>query len=243
MILRIAHLKPKKRSFYPGFILLGLLLAILFSRSSVAQTEPLLLISWQAKNFAPLGFEGKNLPIINTPVTVGVDLIEKNQLISLKNYEVRWFLDGKLKNSGEGLTTWNFLAGQRGDVDEHSIRLEIIGYKGRNLTKTITMPLTRPQIVVLPPYRNYQMPIIKPGLNTFKTLPYFFNVENLGGLTINWKAGGTQTGSDVANQDILNLNIPQTAPDNFVLPLEVLATNKNQPLEKANQTINLTLIR
>mgnify|MGYP001565594982 CR=1 FL=1 len=232
-----------KQVFYSISVFLILIAVFFFWQNSQAQTEPLLLISWQAQNFAPLGFLGKNLPIIYTPVVVGLEMIEKNQIINLKNYEIRWYVDGKFEDSGKGLTTMRFLGGKPGGTDEHFIRAEIMDYKGANLAKTINVPLVSPQIVIFSPYQGYQVPVLKPGTNVLKALPYFFNVEKIGELTINWEAGGVKTEGGAANQDILNLTIPETAPDNFVLPVKVGAINKNQPLERASQNINFTVVR
>lgn len=224
-------------------IILLTLTAVSVRLVSFAQSEPLILLTWQAKNFAPSGFQGKNLPIINTPIVVGLEMIEKNQIVNLKNYEIRWFLDGKFGNSGKGMTTFGFRGGKLGGTDEHFIQAEIIDYKGKNLEKTLTIPLVKPQITIPSHSQGYQVPVIRPKTNTFKALPFFFNVGKIEGLEINWEAGGIQTAGGVANQDILNLNIPETAPDGFILSLKVTAINKNQVLERTSQSINLTLIR
>ncbi len=220
-----------------------ILTAAFWGYASSAQTEPLLLISWQAQNFSPSGFLGKNLPIISTPVVVGLEMIEKNQIVNLKNYEIRWYVDGEFKDSDKGLTTMRFLTGKPGGADEHFVRAEIMDYRGANLSKTINIPLVDPQIAIFSPYRGYQIPVLKPGINVLKALPYFFNIKQVGDLEINWEAGGIATQGETLNQDILNLTIPEAAPDNFVLPVKIGAINKNQPIERVVQTLNFTVIR
>lgn len=225
------------------FIYILILTVILGWSSGRAQSEPLILLSWQAKNFAPAGFQGKNLPIINTPIVVGLDLIEKSQLVNLKNYEIRWYLDGNFADSGKGMTIFEFRGGKLGGADEHSIRAEIIDYNGQNLTKNLSVPLVKPQIVIVPPYQINGAPAVKFGDNYFEALPYFFNVGELGNLEINWDAAGVRTQGETANQNVLNLQIPTSTPNGLSLPIKVIIKNKNQPLEIYNQTINATVIQ
>lgn len=204
---------------------LGVVCIVLFSavgNHALAQTAtaPQFMVTWQAQNFAPADFAGKLLPIANTPIDVVFNVIENGKIADLTNTEVRWYVNNKIQQSGRGRQTLRFNAPEFSGGDQE-VRISIPSYKNRELTKTITIPVTTPQVIIQTPLISNEVPR---GDIRLKALPYFFNVSNLKNLGITWLINNTKptSGEEITNPDELTLETPEEIPAGTQTTIEVL---------------------
>jgi len=219
-------------------VILGLSipLSLSYYASAFAQTAPELLITWQAANFTPPTYQGKVLPTRKTQITAAVELIDNGKLIVLNTKEIRWFLSNNLIKTGFGLKNIVFSIPAIAGADQ-LLKVSVISYRGRNLEKSVIVPVSNPETVIDIPYPGK---IIAVGINTFQALPYFFNVANLKNLSFVWSANSQKTQGEVENPEILELDIP-AGVRRGELNLSLDVTSKLDPLEIAHELIKLTI--
>lgn len=217
-------------------ILIILIASLYIHAKSSAQNPPEIIITWQAQNYAPPGFEGKVLPIRGTNVSAAIMLIEGGKIINLSQNEIRWFVNRGLENSGIGLAEINFKLSNIAP-DSISLKAEIRDYKGENLEKSIVVPLGKPELVIT----GYgPAKLIEAGKNTLNTLVYFFNINNLNQLLFGWSANSEKTKGESNEPDKLELDV-SGAPSGATVDLNVTARNKLNELEFAEDKIELEI--
>lgn len=206
---------------------------VMLGNSTDAQSVPELLVSWKANNSVPPNFVGKVLPINGTRIDLGMDLLENNRLIDLSNYTIRWFVNDQLKQSGRGLRSISFVADALGGDD--SVRVVVVGYRGSNVSKNITIPIIDPELVIDAPFPGN---LIIAGTNQIKALLYFFNISGLDQISFNWTANGAATAENASN--ILELDT-RGLPSRTTVGIEAQAQNIRQTLERASAEISLKI--
>ena len=218
-------------------IVIFLLSSFLFPLSSFSQAAPEFLVTWKASSYAPSDYLGRILPSRGAPVEVNFELVDKNKIADLSKNEIRWYLDNKLQKTGKGIKKFNFAVANFAD-QTHQIRMTVIKYKTLgDLEKSITIPIVSPQVVIDAPYANNR---IRSGLNSFRALPYFFNIADLSQLIVEWSANGQKTSGAVANPEILDLNITG-GKRSAEINLSVNAKNRANKIEQANESIKLVI--
>jgi hypothetical protein len=225
---------------------LGVVCIVLFSavgNHALAQTAtaPQFMVTWQAQNFAPADFAGKLLPIANTPIDVVFNVIENGKMVDLTNTEVRWYVNNKIQQSGRGRQTLRFNAPEFSGGDQE-VRISIPSYKNRELTKTITIPVTIPQVIIQTPFISNEIPR---GEIRLKALPYFFNISNLRNLKFGWLVNGVAPTSEgvITNPEELILETPAEIPTNNQTSIGVSIQNKNNTLEAAARSLVLKVTK
>ncbi|TSC89793.1 MAG: Uncharacterized protein G01um10143_283 [Parcubacteria group bacterium Gr01-1014_3] len=215
------------------FIVFILYSLFLIPNSSTAQQAPELLLSWKAGNSVPPDYAGKVLPVNGARVVAGVDLLENNRLVDLAPYTIRWYVNDELGQSGRGLRSFSFIADSlRGDA---TVQAVVVGYKGNDVSKTITVPIVNPELVIDAPFPGN---LISAGLNPIKTLLYFFNITGLDQINFTWTANGAATEENASN--ILDLDTRGLSRGTSV-KLEASAQNIRQALESASASTNLII--
>jgi len=206
---------------------LGLLMFCLFNLTK-AQTAPEFLITWKASNYAPPNYQGKILPIPGSTIAIAVELIDNGQIADLSQSEIRWSVNNTLKASGLGMKNLSLRIDST-DTRDQDVTITIIGYRGQNLQKSLLIPLALPEVII---QRN--------EFNTFRALPYFFNVSNLNDLSFNWLANGQAPSGLPQNPDILNLNLSEM-PTGLRINIDLNVVSKINSLERANASLNFEL--
>lgn len=219
---------------------LGTACAVLFfiaGNHAYAQTTtaPRFMVTWQAQNFAPADFAGKLLPIANTPIDVVFNIIENGKIADLANTEVRWYVNNKIQQSGRGKQVLRFSAPEFGGEDQE-VRISIPNYKNRELTKTIVIPVTAPQVIIQTPFISNEIPR---GEIRLRALPYFFNVSSIKNLGISWLVNNIRPTSEegITNPDEMNLTTPAEIPAGTQAAIEVLV--QKNTAETAAQSLIL----
>lgn len=210
--------------------------ALALGLPSSAQTVPELLLTWQAENYAPSGYQGRILPIRRSRISASVALIEGGKFTDISKNEIRWLVDNNLFKSGIGLQALEFPVPE---IAAGQVRLKavIMGFRGQNLEKPITIPVAEPEIVIAAPYPDRKIPA---GLNIFRAGLYFFNISRANQLLFSWSANGAKTEGESAAPDQLELDASQGQSGDGV-DLSVAVANALNPLEFANQSLKLTI--
>ena len=140
-----------------------------------AQTPPTQTLgTWQAETYAPESFSGKIMPMSDSAITVGVDLIDLGKRVDLSSYKVYWYLDEKFYQGALGLSRIRFTAPHFIGETAVKVRVLIVDYKS-GVGKTVNIPLVVPEVV---------SQSSNPGLAasavpfTLQAYPYFFNVQS-----------------------------------------------------------------
>lgn len=198
------------------------------------------MVTWQAENYAPADFLGKLLPTNNTPIEVVFNLLQDGKILDLSKTGIRWYVNDKLPEEGAGKQTLRFVASDL-FVENQTIRINIPNYKGQELTHTLVIPIVVPQVVIQAPYLSGALPY---GEARFKALPYFFNITNLLGVTLNWFVNGVQPKSEgiVTNPDELVLSTPKEIPVGTETEVRVSLQNRKNETEFASQSLLLRVI-
>ncbi|MEK7192012.1 MAG: hypothetical protein AAB646_00660 [Patescibacteria group bacterium] len=201
---------------------------------SGAQVAPEFMVTWKANSYAPAGYQGKILPIANTPIEVSFELIDGGKLADLSRNEIRWYLNGNFEKSGKGLKSLSFSAdGLNGNNQQ--VRITVMNYKGTELDEIVDIPMAVPEVVIDAPYPDNQVGI---GENFLTALLYFFNLDNASQGAINWSANGADSQGLANNPEILNLDT-KDLDSNTPINLQASARNLLNPFEIAVKIINL----
>lgn len=154
-----------------------------FALLTSAQEGTLQIVpTWSAENLYPSDYRGKPLPSEETPVAVSADFLEGGRLIDPSSVHVKWYVDGKFYEEGEGLKEMLFYASKRAG-NSHSVR--IVANRGElSASKTIEIPVVPKEVVV----ESDAGASVAPNSSvTFTAAPYFFNVPSITDLNISWK--------------------------------------------------------
>jgi len=231
--------KPKPKIPAAAFSIFYFLFSIFYLAD--AQISPQFLISWQAENYAPNWYQGKILPTKGTPVEINFELIDNGKIADLSKTKVRWYVNDELvKNEDNGLGIKKIkiiipdYAGQ-----ETEITITVVNYKGgEQLDKIIKIPVVRPEAVINVPYPDGK---IGYGVSVLEALPFFFNISNLAGLSVDWSASEQQAETGAINPWQLNLEVDPAAPPGFALRISATIKSFLNQMEFANKEINLLI--
>lgn len=201
--------------------------------SALAQQGPDLFITWQAQSYTPPGYLGRALPSVGTPMEAAFELVDSGKIIDVSKYEIRWLFGDRVYKTKVGLKSLSYVPQlTSGDIP---LRITVVGYKGVNLEKEITIPLARPEVVITAPYQNRE---IKTGKNVFRALPYFFNAQSPSDIRFEWAVDKKTADAGGERPDYLELETPEEARG-LQVALSVFAQNFKEPLEFASSLITL----
>ena len=140
--------------------------------------SPELITTWKARSYAPFGYAGKSLPSAGTPVDMSVALLQKNKLVDLSPYEIRWYAGGRLAGRGKGKTAFSLAAPRTGE-ESMEIRVNIPAYAGTALDAFVVIPIASPEAVI----DSAKLPVLT-------GLFYFFNIKDPSSLAVEWRDSG-----------------------------------------------------
>lgn len=152
-----------------------LFILFIFSLASTAgaQTNSELLLTWEARNYAPPEYLGKHLATPGSLVSVSAEVLAGGKLQDARRSSFSWYVDGEVFQKGIGLKEISFpVLKTRGD--EYTIRA-VTRFGGGNVQGVISIPVSRPEIVIQHPYQN-----------NARVLPYFFTIPSPDALRVSW---------------------------------------------------------
>jgi len=189
-------------------ILAVFLFGVMYYGHASAQTAPTFWVSWKASSYAPLNFRGKILPTENTPVEISFEIMENGKPADLSNNTVFWFAKDNLLAQGKNKKTVSFK--NMAHIGEAlNVEIRVIQYKGAVVTKTVTIPVVNPGVVINSPYNRSSLAEKTLRLTA---LPYYFNADSLADLKFNWDINGEAPPGEVDEPYKLTVNIPAGAP-------------------------------
>ena len=217
--------------------LIAALFAVIAAQAAKAQTEPFILITWKALNYAPANFEGKVLPMQNSPIVASVALLQNGKFIDTSKMQIKWSINSQPVQSGIGLQTIIFqepdLGGGGNSTD---VTVEIPNYTGGSILNTISISPTQPKATIDAPYPNLQF---SGSQLNIKAVPYFFNVNSISGLDISWTVNSVSP-TDLTDPSNLQIKLNQQLQSGTVLPINLNITQISDSLfGKASSDINL----
>lgn len=203
-------------------ITIAVLYSLFFIHHSGGQATPEFMVTWRARAYVPSDYRGKILPSPTSPIEFAFELLENGRIINLSNNEIRWYINNKFQKSGLGLKILTY-APPRPDTGNRILKIEVRNYRGQHWQEFLTIPTTRPEVMILPT-----------GSNSFKALPYFFNVAGLQNLSFNWRVNNQNPEGLPENPDLLTI---AEAPSGTELSIDLIVRNLGQIIELASHSI------
>jgi len=214
--------------------LLSLLLAVVSyglaipSRAAPIKTEA--DITWRATTIVPGWYIGKALPNQNTPIEAQLLLTKNGAILNPANYSMRWFVNGRLVDSGRGLAFINIDPGQ---TFESTLRLRVSVTEDDGSVaaeQSISINRIKPKVIIDTP-----TPYKKVSKNpvTLTALSFFFSLTDMQNIVTNWLVDGIF----VSNEN--NLTVAATATTLPTARIEAVVSNTVSGIESAEKSITL----
>lgn len=165
------------------------ILALIGGSVAFAQQTPPpaneLMLSWRSNGFAPGGYSGRVAAAGGGAVLLTAEVLVAGRPADLSKYEIRWYVNEELYESGVGLqtTSYNVAPLHQDSID---VRVEIIGSPFSTTLGNISVPLTDPRAVI----ERRTGTGLHAGPNEFTAAAYSFNVTNPNDLLFNWRING-----------------------------------------------------
>ncbi|MBI2888766.1 MAG: hypothetical protein HYY10_02465 [Candidatus Liptonbacteria bacterium] len=207
-----------------------------------AATPPQIVISWRADTYTPPGYAGKALPTSNSVIAASLDILANNKGTDLSGQLIYWYVNNRLAGSGKGRTSITFRAPSAAP-DTLALRVEVPGYPGGAIIKSINIPVVVPESVIVAP-----LPLLRftPPSTTLTGAPYFFNVRDPLLLKFEWGANytalpaGQTDNAPKGDPRVLTLNLNPDAPKGAPVRVTLGITNPLREAEGAQSFITLT---
>lgn len=197
------------------------------------------LISWQASNFVPSMYEGRVLPIKNSQVEIGFDLVDSDgKFLDISKQKIQWNLNNEPYKTGVGLKKIKvFISNSDKDVVEILIpNYTDSKYKTPSeMSQFVVLSAFSPKAVI---HTNDPYKTLRTGENRLVAIPYFFNINGLNNLLINWKVDGKKIDN---NSDRLSVNIPQNNITNNYSGINLFIQNTNDKFEFDEKIFNFDI--
>ncbi|MBI3589248.1 MAG: hypothetical protein HY093_02440 [Candidatus Liptonbacteria bacterium] len=219
----------KKISLWVVF--LGLML-VFATPKSWGESSPQFLVSWRAQTYVPADFKGKVMPTSGSPVEVGFEMISQGRLVNLSQNEIYWYLDDDFVKGGVGLQGIVF---RPLGVGQHNLRIKLPDYQGQSLTKNVVIPTVKPEAVIVAPFPQGKFTNPKIRL---KGEAYFFNVDSLGALSLNWAVNG-QGAKNSGDNSFLDISLGSPLGSGLPLNVSLNVRNPRSLLEMAGEEVLL----
>jgi hypothetical protein len=218
--------------------LLALVSSLAGIRTVLAQQAPVvrqstsneIMMSWRSNGFAPASYPGRVAAAGGGTVIILAEALVNGQPADLSRYEVRWYVNDELYETGFGLQAITVPV-QRFHQDSLDARVEIIGAPFSETLKTISVPLTDPKSVVRP-IANTRL---VEGENVFVAVPYSFNVTRPADLVYRWSIDGQPPfANENPQQLVLTVEGP---PDAVLVSLSITHPQNNE--ESARRSVRV----
>jgi hypothetical protein len=206
---------------------------------------------WSADTYTPYNYQGRNLPVIGSKITV-------NPIISalggdVKTLKYSWFLEDVFQQtkSGYGKDSFYFYVQQRSGA-YHTIRLQIFN-DDRTIfeEKSIQIPIANPEIIFYSSNGNSHFSNQASAVSTviadkkfsFVAKPYFFSINKLTDLIFEWTFSGKKPiissdyDASIFNLTISDKNTSETTESN----LWVNVKNSLAGEQTANQSMKINI--
>lgn len=205
-----------------------------------AEEPPRFLVSWVAKSYTPPWYTGKVFPTRGSEVSVRFSLINnRGRRMDTSNLAVRWYVNRKLvanEEKGLGIDSFSFIVR---DFPGRSVEVRMtvldLGEDGLPIDKIIRIPVVHPYVGISSSLADTTIPAGTSA--TFTAHPFFFNINDIGALEVEWESEGQR----VTPEDdpwSLRFSTDPLVPSGTRFILRVLAQNPQSVREFAGNSIN-----
>lgn len=197
------------------------------------------LVSWKSSSFIPSTYEGRALPIKNSMVDIGFDLVDSTgKFIDISKQKVQWNINHEVYQTGVGLKKIKLFIS---NSDQDVVEILISNYTDSKyktpseISQFVTLSAFSPKAIIhtSDPYRA-----LHAGENRIVAIPYFFNVNSINNLLFNWKIDGKKINN---NLNLLSINIPENTVANNYSGVNLFVQNTNDAFEFAEKTFNFDI--
>lgn len=204
---------------------------------SELKTSPEIIITWQApQSYSPGFFRGKTLAAKESKILADLLVIENAKIVDLSNVEVRWFLNGRLINSGLGLDEIEFFLDPL-SLRHNDLSVTLRQYKGEDFSKSINIPQSPPTLV----FEELSLNNIQNKAAIELVIhPFFFNIQSIDELSFTWNINKEVFESFGLTGSKFPVNLsPLNSGD--LLNLSVEAKKISDPLERSAFSAKYTI--
>ena len=143
----------------------------------LSHAAPEIVVTWKAASYVPEGYTGKALPVAGTSIDASAILVDGGKVINLAPYDINWYVGEDRVAGGRGISHARITAPVTGQ-DSFDLRVNVIKYKDQPLDAFVTMPVTRPRILI-----THKKNATPQGLSV---APYFWNIMSPDELEVTW---------------------------------------------------------
>ncbi|MEK7611945.1 MAG: hypothetical protein AAB407_01220 [Patescibacteria group bacterium] len=205
------------------YSIIAIALTVLFIFHNVeAQTAPEALLSWSANTSAPSFYHAKRLPTRGSSIQAHIELIHQNKIVSLSGKKITWLVENQLYASKIGQKDFSFEI-PTGAGDAIRVTAVILNYNGKDVRKTIEIPVTNPRVSINAPF---PFGTVSVSQITLKAFTFFFSSNNL---SYTWEVNGVTPTEGAGNPSELNLSLSPEGSGDISVSLSV--NNPQNPLE------------
>jgi len=231
-------IKIKKLNYFLLFLLIisYCLFVIGLAQSQTQQINTTL--TWSTDTYVPAKYKGKALPVRDSNIEVVANIDDSS--INSENLIYNWFINDYFKKESSGLNKQilEFNAAITTN-NKNIIRLEIRNANNAFLGVTyLSIETRQPEIIILT--NKYE---IKSNQEAqFIANPYFFNISDINELDYKWGSDqqeASKTGGNNPNILVLKVN---KLTELIKKKLSISVENKNNNFQRAQKTIEITLI-
>lgn len=190
-----------------------------------------LLLSWRSNAYTPAGFAGRVPAVGGGTILATMEIIDSGKAVNLAAYEVRWYLNDNLFESGMGKQTITIAVPQL-HQDSMEVRVQVVGAPFQANEATISIPLGDPEVVLV----NHNRNVLRTGDNVVEAHPYGFNTTDSSNLLYSWSVNG-QSPDATEDPRSLTISVDGTPTAPAVVLLNV--THPNKPDESAGAQMRL----
>ena len=237
-------IKVKKLNYFLLFLLITTCWLFITGLAQSQTSQINITLTWSTDTYVQAGYQGKALPVRGSNIEVVANIDDK---INSENLVYNWFVNDYFKKESSGLNKQVLKFNT--DItthDKNAIRLEIKNTNGIFLgVSYLTIETRKPKIVIhtkkgLLESNNYK---IKGNQEVqFIAKPYFFNIDNINELNYRWGFNEQKASRiDENNPNILTFKINELT-ESIKQNLSISVENKNNKIQRAQKTIEITLI-
>lgn len=189
------------------------------------------MVSWRSNALSPEGYEGRVGAPIGGSVLLLAEALVNGRPTDLRGYEVRWYVNDELYQSGMGLfsTTYRVPSYSQPSID---VRVEIVNAPFSANEASMTVPFSDPIVVIEAPGG----PFVYPGDTFFYATPYSFNVGSANDILYTWTVNGEVPD---ASGDPRELSIGVDGTPTQRIRLGITAESSQSETEFAEATLDL----
>lgn len=201
-------------------------------QAPISTNSNVFMLSWRSNTFSPAGYAGRVAATGNSSLLVTAEAISGGSVVNLSNYEVRWYVNNELTESGLGMQSITIPIAEF-HQNEIDVRAEIIGSPLAVAESFLTIPLVNPVAVI----ESAERGVLRSGANTLSAHAYSFNVTDADDLLYQWQVNG-ETPQATEYPRLLSLTIDGTPTSPVYITLTI--SHPDRPEETATAALTLT---